>query len=123
MATIAVCAWAMTAEAHHGTAVYDMSKVVTVTGTVTDFEFINPHSEMFFDVKDRSGKVEKWVAEAGSVPGMVRAGWTKSTLKPGDQATFIGNQSRNGSKTMRLRTIILPNGKKFEIERGEDYAN
>src|SRR5580692_8734491 len=90
-----------TAGAHHGTAAYDMSRLVTVVGTVTDFEFINPHSEVYFEVKSREGKVEKWEAEAGSVTGMVRAGWKKSLLKPGDRATFTGNQSKNGSYTMR----------------------
>ncbi len=119
----AVCVICGAAGAHHGTAAYDMSKLVTVVGTVTDFEFINPHSEVYFEVKDRAGKVEKWEAEAGSVTGMVRAGWKKSLLKPGDRATFTGNQSKNGSYTMRLRTIMLVNGQKLEIERGEDYAN
>jgi len=119
----AVCVIGGAAGAHHGTAAYDMSKLVTVGGPVTDFEFINPHSEVYFEVKDRAGKVEKWEAEAGSVTGMVRAGWKKSLLKPGDRATFTGNQSKNGSYTMRLRTIMLVNGQKLEIERGEDYAN
>jgi Family of unknown function (DUF6152) len=90
----AVCVIGGAAGAHHGTAAYDMSKLVTVVGTVTDFEFINPHSEVYFEVKDRAGKVEKWEAEAGSVTGMVRAGWKKSLLKPGDRQPSPGTSRR-----------------------------
>ena len=72
--------------AHHGSAAYDMSKTVTVTGTVTDFQFVNPHVLISMDVKDPSGKMEKWEGELTSPNHLARAGWTKSTLKPGDRS-------------------------------------
>jgi hypothetical protein len=109
--------------AHHGAAAYETTKLTTLQGTITGFQFMNPHSEIFFDVKDTTGKVEKWTAEAASLVSMSRLGWTKSTLRPGDQITITGNRAKNGSNTMRLRKVALPNGKEFIVERGEDYAD
>jgi len=109
--------------AHHGTAVYDTTKLTTLKGTVTDFQFINPHSIILFDVKDGSGKVSKWVLEAGSGTSMSRKGWTRDLLKPGDQITATGNLAKNGSNTMRLLKIVLSTGKEYFVDRGEDYAN
>ncbi len=110
--------------AHHGTAVYDTTKLTTLKGTVTDYQFINPHSEIFLDVKDESGNTAKWVLEAGSGTSMSRKGWTRSLLKPGDQITANGNRAKNGSNTMRLLNIVLSNGKEYLVDRvGSDYAN
>jgi hypothetical protein len=111
------------AYAHHGAASYDSKTFTTLKGTVTDFQFINPHTEIFFDVKDSSGKVQQWIAEGISSVSMARGGWTRSSLKPGDQITIVGNVSKNGSKTMRLSKVVLPNGKALTVERGEDYAD
>src|SRR5579862_8990979 len=86
-----------TAFAHHGSAAYDMSKTVTVSGTVTDFQFVNPHVLIAMDVKDTSGKVEKWQGELTSPNHLQRAGWTKSTLKLGDQITLLGGPAKSGS--------------------------
>ena len=107
--------------AHHGAASYD-PKLTTVKGTVTEFRFINPHSEIFFDAADTHGKVQKWIAEAVSVASLSRYGWTKSMLKPGDRITIVGNAARNGSYSNRLSKLILANGKELSVERGEDYA-
>jgi hypothetical protein len=109
--------------AHHGSSAYDSKKLTTLKGTVTDFQFMNPHTELFFDVKDATGKVEKWTAEAASLVTMSRLGWTKNIFKPGDQITVTGNRAKNGSNTMRLRKVVLPNGKESVIDRGEDYAD
>jgi hypothetical protein len=108
--------------AHHGASVYESDKLTTLTGTVTEFKFMNPHSEIFFDVKDDTGKVQKWVAEAASVASLSRSGWTRNTLKPGDPITIIGNVAKNGTFALRLSAVVLPNGKKITMERGEDYA-
>ena len=109
--------------AHHGASAYDTAKLTTLKGTVTDFQFMNPHTELSFDVKDSTGKVEKWTAEAASLVTMSRLGWTKNIFRPGDQITVSGNRAKNGSYTMRLRKVALPSGKEFIIERGEDYAD
>ena len=109
--------------AHHGGSSYDGKKLTTLKGTVTEFQFVNPHSEIFFDVADASGKVQKWTAEAVSVASLSRYGWTKSTFKPGDQITITGNLAKNGSYTMRLSKVVLPSGKVLSVERAEDYAD
>lgn len=109
--------------AHHGSAAYDSSKVTTLKGTVTEFRFVNPHVGILFDVTDAGGNVQKWIAEGVSVANMSRDGWNKNTLKPGYQITIAGYAAKNGAHVMRLSTIVLPDGKKFTLERAEDYAN
>ena len=109
--------------AHHGASAYESKKLTTLKGTVTDFQFMNPHSEIFFEVKNADGKVEKWSAEAASMVTMSRLGWTKTLFKPGDQITVVGNRARNGSPTMRLSKVVLANGKEYAVQRGEDYAD
>ena len=109
--------------AHHGASAYDTKKLTTLKGTVTDFQFMNPHSEIFFEVKDGNGKIEKWSAEAASMTTMSRLGWSRNLFKPGDQITIVGNRAKNGSPTMRLSKVVLANGKEFAVQRGEDYAD
>jgi hypothetical protein len=112
----------VSAHAHHGAASYDSQHFTTLKGTVTEFRFINPHSEVLFDVKDSSGKVQKWIAEGVSATAMSRGGWSRDTLKPGDQISIVGNASKNGSPSMRLSKVTV-NGKDFTVERGEDTAD
>jgi len=109
--------------AHHGASAYDTKKLTTLKATVTDFQFMNPHSEIFFEVKGADGKVEKWSAEAASMVTMSRLGWTRTLFKAGDQITVVGNRAKNGSPTMRLSKVVLANGKEFGVQRGEDYAD
>jgi len=109
--------------AHHGSAAYDLSKVTTMKGTVTDFQFINPHVEIYFDVTSPAGDVQKWVAEGVSVGSMARGGWTRNTLKVGDQITIEGHSARNGSRAMILNKIVLSDGRTLTTERADDYAN
>jgi hypothetical protein len=105
--------------AHHGSAAYDMSKSVTVTGTITEFQFVNPHVLISMDAKDPSGKVEKWEGELTSPNHLARAGWTKSTLKPGDQITLIGGPAKSGSPTMWIRKI-MKDGQEVSLGGGGD---
>ena len=109
--------------AHHGASVYDSKKLTTLKGTVAEFQFMNPHTEILFNVTGPDGKVEKWTAEAASMVTMTRLGWTKSILKTGDQITAVGNVAKNGSHTMRLRKVVFPDGKETVVDRGEDYAD
>src|SRR6266478_10177259 len=73
--------------AHHGTAALDTGKEVTLKGTVTEWFWANPHCFLQFDVKDDSGNVVHWVAEASNPPDMINHGWTKGALKDGDHVT------------------------------------
>ena len=110
-----------TAFAHHGLAAYDMSQSVTIKGVVTDFSFINPHAAIYLDVKDDKGNTEKWMVEADSPNNLARAGWTRNTIKPGQEISVVGNQMRDGSKIIRLQKIILSDGKDLKPREGNEY--
>jgi hypothetical protein len=102
--------------AHHGRATYDETKVATLVGTVSSFEFSNPHAQLFLDVRDDKGKIERWIGEGTSPNMLVRAGWDRKTIKPGDQITATGHPARNGAYSIRIEKIILPNGKELTFE-------
>ena len=101
--------------AHHGTAAYDTKNIVTVKGTMTDFRFINPHVQLFFEVKNDKGEVEKWQAELTAPNKLMRAGWDKHTLKPGDSITASGYVSKNDPHTMWINKLIGPDGEALHL--------
>ena len=89
--------------AHHGFAGrYDEDHPVTVTGTVVELQFQNPHSFIIFENKDAGGKDVRWQAELGSANLLAREGWTRTMLKAGDHITIIGPQNKNGSADLNL---------------------
>ena len=107
--------------AHHGSSNYDMSKSVSVKGTVTQFEFINPHSAIHLEAKDDKGNVEQWLIEADSPNNLARAGWNRDSIKPGDVVTIVGNRLKDGSKVMRLQKVIFADGKELKPREGDEY--
>lgn len=116
----ALLALSVPAFAHHGSAAYDMSRTVTVTGTVTDFQFVNPHVLISMDVKNPStGAIEHWQGELTSPNHLARAGWTKSTIKPGDVLTLTGGSAKSGSPTMWIRKISK-DGQEVSLGGGGD---
>ncbi len=110
------------AVAHHGYAAYDLTKILSLKGTVTDYELENPHSTMSFDVKDEHGKVESWVAEAGHVRLMHDEGWTSTTLKPGDVVTFYFHPAKNGSHAVDLVKVEFHDGHALWAHTSHDKA-
>ena len=114
VALAAVATGSAPLSAHHGASPYDSTKLTTLKGTVSEFDFINPHVELFVDVTDDKGKVETWMGEANSPNVLSRHGWDKDIIKKGDQITVIGNRGKNGSKTLRLQKVILPNGQELD---------
>jgi uncharacterized protein DUF6152 len=97
--------------AHHGETNYDTDKLVTVKATVTNFQFINPHVQIYMDAKNDKGEIEKWICEARSPAMLVRnGGWDKNTLKPGDVITATGFRTKNGTNILRLKKIVLADG-------------
>jgi Family of unknown function (DUF6152) len=96
--------------AHHSNSLYDRDHQTELEGEVTDFQWINPHIRLFFEVKDDHGNVKKWISEGPSPSQMTENGWKKATLKPGDHANIVGNPARDGSPSLRLRWVTLPNG-------------
>jgi Family of unknown function (DUF6152) len=121
LAVAAFCLFLSTASlAHHGTANFDMTKLTTIKGAVTDFQFINPHVEIFIDAKDDQGNVQKWQAETNSPNLLHRTGWTKDSLKVGDVVTATGNRAKDGSNLMRLDKIVLFDGKELPLANGSN---
>ena len=98
--------------AHHSWPV-DTSRAVTVSGTVTSYEWGNPHVMMGLEVKADSGKVEKWNVGGPSTTRMEANGWDKNTLKPGDVITATGYQFTDGQKVLRLEKITMSGGKEM----------
>lgn len=83
--------------AHHGTAGYDMSKIVTLTGTVAKYEWSNPHVILYLDAKDDKGELQHWSLEFGAPLLMKRLGWASTSMKPGDQIVAEAHPSKNGA--------------------------
>ena len=105
--------------AHHGTNIsYDHTKTVTVTGTVTEFVWQNPHTQLYFDVKDEKGNIVHWAGEMNS-PGVLQRseGWSRKTLKAGDEVTVTMFPSRAGAPVGVVNKIVL-NGKVILEKRG-----
>lgn len=97
--------------AHHSNAEYDRDHQSKLKGTVVEFKWANPHIQIVFDVKGRTGASERWIGEGPSPSQMIENGWTKETLKAGDRISLVGNLPKNGSLSVRLRWVTLPNGK------------
>lgn len=97
--------------AHHGNTAYDTSKVVVLKGaTVTKYVWANPHVIITFDVKDDKGNVQHWSAEAGTPQTVILAGWSKTSVAPGDVITVYIFQAKTGNPVGRLNKIVLADG-------------
>jgi hypothetical protein len=105
--------------AHHGTAAYDSSKTVTVKGAITDFQFVNPHVLIFFNVKDEKGNIQGWQGELTSPNHLSRSGWTKQTLKPGDEITFSGVRAKSGAPTLWITKVVRSDGREIPLTPGD----
>lgn len=105
--------------AHHGSRIsYDLTKMVTLTGTVTEFQWQNPHVYITFDVKDDAGKVTNWGAETYSPIVMARDGWSRHTLKTGDKVTVTVWPSKIGTPRGFLAKLVDPDGHVTDLSRG-----
>ena len=99
--------------AHHSFAAeYDTSKPIKVTGVVTKMEWMNPHARFYVDVKEADGTVSSWNFELGAIPVLLKQGWRKDALKPGDQVTVEGNRAKDESHTAAARVVLLPDGRR-----------
>jgi hypothetical protein len=107
----ALLACAAVASAHHSGAMFDREKQVTITGTVTEFTWTNPHASFRVDVPNAEDKVESWAIEMNSPNNLVHAGWKRSTIKPGDKVTVKINPLRDGRPGGLYIGITLADGK------------
>jgi hypothetical protein len=99
--------------AHHGTAAYDEVNPVTLKGTVTEFIWANPHSQIKFNVQDEKGNIVHWVAEAFAPGKLARDGWTRNIVKPGDEVTVTISPAKDGTREGLLRLLVLPDGRQL----------
>lgn len=97
--------------AHHSFTMFDTTKVLTITGTVSEFQWTNPHSYIEIDVADESGALKHWSIEMGSPSILQQSGWKFSSLKKGDKATLVINPLKTGLAGGFLNSATLPNGK------------
>jgi hypothetical protein len=111
-AAVGILSAAVPAVAHHAWPV-DMSRQVTVTGTVTEFLWANPHVMIALDVKDANGQIVKWSVGGPSTTRMERNGWSKDTLKPGEVITGTGYPFQDGQKVVRLEKIVRASGQEM----------
>ena len=112
LGTVAILAAATPLFAHHSWPV-DNSRAMTVNGTVTGYDWANPHVMIGLDVKTRDGKIEKWNVGGPSTSRMAGNGWDKNTLTPGDVITATGYRFSDGQNILRLEKIMMSDGKEM----------
>jgi len=107
--------------AHHSFAAeFDSTKGISLQGVVTKLDWMNPHIWIYLDTKDDSGTVAHWQCEGGPPNTLTRNGWTKDSLKTGDQVNVEGFRSKDGSNTCNARSVKLPSGKSVFAGSAED---
>ena len=111
---LALVSGAVGLSAHHSWPV-NLSRLVTVKGTVTEFAWENPHPMITLEVRADDGKMEKWLVGGPALNRMEANGWAKTTVKPGDVITGIGYQFADGQKIVRLERVVLPDGKEMRL--------
>ena len=107
--------------AHHSFAAeFDDKQPVTLKGTVTKIDWMNPHIWIYIAAKDDSGKVTQWQCEGGPPNSLTRNGWTKNALKEGDQVTIEGFRAKDATNTCDSRSVKLPDGRKVFSGTADD---
>jgi hypothetical protein len=108
-------AWVLAApaSAHHSFAMFDQTKEISLTGTVTEFQWTNPHTWIELDVRNAAGGVDHWSLESGSVHTLTRLGWRSKMVKPGDRIGVTLNPMKDGSKGGAMQSIVFADGRKI----------
>src|ERR1700730_10398527 len=109
--------------AHHGSAVFDTSKTLTMKGSVTEWDWSNPHCLLQFDVKNESGQSVHWIAETQNPANMVYAGFGKASFKSGGEVTVTLMPTKNGLPYGRIKQVVLANGKTLNASGGTINAD
>ena len=110
LALILSAAAAPPALAHHSFAMFDQSKQVTLKGTVKDFQWTNPHAWIEVEIQNAQGAPEVWGVELNSPNNLIRQGWKRTVMKPGDKVTVIINPLKDGTKGGLFNAVYLANG-------------
>jgi hypothetical protein len=102
--------------AHHSfSAEYDANKPITIKGSLTKVEWVNPHGWIYVDVKDDSGKVANWAVEFGSPNAMLRRGLRKTDFPAGIELVVKGYRAKNGSYTINGTSVKMPDGRSLFV--------
>jgi len=115
VSALAVFAISAPALAHHGASAYDNSTLTTLNGTITEFQFIQPHPLIYLDVKDANGNVTKWYVEMTAPNHLVHYGWNGHKLHAGQVIKVSGQAAKNGDKVLNLRHIYDADGKEIPL--------
>ena len=112
-AGVALLVGAVPLVAHHSFAAeYDADKPVELKGVVTRVEWTNPHARFYLDVKDATGQVTNWNLELASPNVLVRSGWSRTSLRIGDDVAVSGAQAKDGAKMANARAVVLADGRR-----------
>ena len=115
VAVIAIIAFAGQTQAHHSFAMFDHEKLITVSGTLKEFEWTNPHCWLHVLAPDPStGRMVDWSFEMGSVSQIAAQGWKVDSVKPGDKITITGHPLKDGSRGGQYRSVKLGDGRSFQ---------
>ncbi|HEY5413141.1 MAG TPA: DUF6152 family protein [Caulobacteraceae bacterium] len=117
-AAAAVLASAAPALAHHSFAMFDMAQEKTISGTVTDFQWTNPHTWIWLETPAASGAAEQWGVEGMSPNFLERRGWSKNTLRRGDKVSVVIHPVKNGGHGGSFVRVTLPDGKVMDMMGG-----
>ena len=121
---LAVCSVWLAHEAalaHHANSAYDRDQSVTMTGTVTQWQFINPHAGLWLDVQDDNGNVVEWSAEFQGTLDLYRHfSWNKDTFKPGDTISVTGYPARDGTPNLGARIVQFADGSEVDVRSAPD---
>jgi len=110
LAAAAFLLCAAPAQSHHSNVAYEVTKVITITGVVKEFQWVNPHTWLHVVVDDGKGGKVEWAAE-GRAPGILgRAGWSRSVLKPGETVTIDMSPAKDGTKVGIIARITKADG-------------
>jgi hypothetical protein len=110
LASVAALCLALPAVAHHSHANYEPSDTLEITGTVVDFQWINPHTWIYITVMGEDGEPQEWALESGSTGQLTRRGWGADSMKPGDTITALVKPLKDGSYGGVLGIITLADG-------------
>jgi hypothetical protein len=119
---VTVLLLSVSAAAHHGNSAYDETARVPIKGVVTEFVWTNPHSQIYLDVKGKNGKLVHWGIETNSPGILTRAGWTRHSLKAGDQVTIILCPAKNGEPVAYIGSgdpgtkVVFSDGRELDFK-------